>query len=35
LGDVQIWRASCDGLATSLNDIMGNELLQILGVAPW
>jgi hypothetical protein len=35
LADVQAWRASCDGLATSLDDIMLNELTRILGAAPW
>jgi hypothetical protein len=32
---VQGWRASCDGLATSLDGILRAELLRILGVAPW
>jgi hypothetical protein len=32
---VQGWRASCDGLAASLDGIMRVELLHILGVAPW
>jgi hypothetical protein len=32
---VQGWRASCDGLATSLDAIMHAELLRIMGVAPW
>ncbi len=32
---VQGWRASCDGLATSLDGIMRVELLRIMGVAPW
>ena len=32
---VQRWRASCDGLATSLDGIMHAELLRITGVAPW
>jgi hypothetical protein len=32
---VQGWRASCDGLAASLDDIMRVELLGIMGVAPW
>lgn len=35
LSDVQNWRASCDGLATSLDAIMYRELLRILGTAPW
>jgi hypothetical protein len=35
LGDVQNWRSSCDGLATSLDHIMDGELLRILGAAPW
>jgi len=32
---VQGWRASCDGLATSLDGIMAVEMLRIMGVAPW
>lgn len=32
---IQAWRASCDGLATSLDGIMNAELLRIMGVAPW
>lgn len=32
---VQAWRASCDGLAVSLDRIMHAELLHIMGVAPW
>jgi len=35
LADVRNWRASCDGLATSLDGIMYRELLRILGRAPW
>jgi hypothetical protein len=35
LGDIQAWRASCDGLATSLDNIMRQELTRILGAAPW
>lgn len=35
LSDIQIWRASCDGLATSLDDIMRKELQRMLGAAPW
>jgi hypothetical protein len=35
LADIQAWRASCNGLANSLDDIMLRELLRILGVAPW
>jgi hypothetical protein len=35
LGDVQAWRTSCDGLATSLDDILLHELSRILGVLPW
>ena len=35
LADIQVWRASCDGLATSLDDIMRKELHRILHVAPW
>jgi hypothetical protein len=33
--DIQAWRASCDGLAASLDDIMRQELTRILGAAPW
>jgi hypothetical protein len=32
---VQGWRASCAGLAFSLDGIMHAELLRIMGVAPW
>lgn len=32
---VRDWRASCDGLANSLDGIMYAELLRIMGVAPW
>jgi hypothetical protein len=32
---LRAWRNSCDGLATSLDDIMYNELLRILRRAPW
>jgi hypothetical protein len=35
LADVHNWRTSCDGLATSLDGIMYNELQKILGVTPW
>lgn len=35
LADVQAWRASCDGLVVSLDDIMKQELTRILGAAPW
>ena len=35
LADIQVWRASCDGLAISLDDIRHDQLLRILGVAPW
>jgi hypothetical protein len=35
LAVVQTWRASCDGLATSLDGIMHAELLRSMGVAPW
>ncbi len=35
LADIQAWRTSCDGLATSLDDIMRHELTRILGAAPW
>ena len=32
---VQDWRNSCDGLATSLDGILYNELRKILRRAPW
>jgi hypothetical protein len=32
---LQLWRASCDGLAMSLDDIMYNELRRILRRTPW
>jgi hypothetical protein len=35
LADVQTWRASCDGLAKSLDGIMHREMHRILGVPPW
>jgi hypothetical protein len=35
LPTVQSWRTSCDGLATSLDNIMHAELLRIMGAAPW
>ena len=35
LANVRTWRAACDGLATSLDDIMNRELSKILGVSPW
>jgi hypothetical protein len=35
LAEVQTWRASCDGLATSLDDMMHRTLTRMLGVAPW
>jgi hypothetical protein len=35
LTDVQTWRASCAGLATSLDGIMHGVLGRMLGVAPW
>jgi hypothetical protein len=35
LADIQAWRASCNRLASSLDDIMKQELGRILGVAPW
>jgi hypothetical protein len=35
LADVQTWRVSCDGLAVSLDVIMGERLLNILGTSPW
>jgi hypothetical protein len=35
LTDLHDWRNSCDGLATSLDAIMYNQLLRILRRAPW
>lgn len=35
LATIQSWRDSCDGLATSLDDILYNQLLRILQRAPW
>ena len=35
LGSVQAWRTSCDGLATSLDGILYNELRTILRRVPW
>jgi hypothetical protein len=35
LSDIQLWRASCDGLAESLDDMMYSGLLRTCGVAPW
>lgn len=35
LPSVQAWRASCDGLAVSLDAIMYNQLRRILKRAPW
>lgn len=35
LATIQIWRNSCDGLATSLDDIMYNHLRSILKRQPW
>jgi hypothetical protein len=35
LPDIQTWRTSCDGLATSLDTIMQVELTRILGNPPW
>ena len=35
LPSLQAWRSSCDGLATSLDDIMYNELRRILRRKPW
>jgi hypothetical protein len=35
LHPIQAWRASCDGLATSLDDRMRQELTRILGAVPW
>jgi hypothetical protein len=32
---LRAWRSSCDGLATSLDDIMYNELRSLLKRAPW
>jgi hypothetical protein len=32
---IQDWRSSCDGLATSLDDIMYNQMRRILRRAPW
>ena len=32
---IQGWKASCDGLAISLDSIMRSELLRIMGVVPW
>jgi hypothetical protein len=33
--DIQGWKASCDGLAASLDRIMERELTRILGTPPW
>lgn len=35
LPGLRVWRHSCDGLASSLDDIMYNELRRILRRAPW
>jgi hypothetical protein len=35
LATIQGWRASCDALASSLDDIMRVEMLRIMGIAPW
>ncbi len=35
LTDLQRWRNSCDGLATSLDRIMYNQLRRLLRRAPW
>jgi hypothetical protein len=35
LPTIQGWRASCDGLAVSLDRVMYAELLRIMGFAPW
>lgn len=35
LADIQGWMDSCDGLATSLDDIMYNHLRRILRRRPW
>ena len=32
---IQAWEDSCDGLATSLNQIMYNRVLAIPGTTPW
>ena len=32
---LQAWRRSCDGLATSLGEVMYNELRKVLRRAPW
>src|SRR5205807_9485672 len=34
LADIQAWRASCDGLATSLDDIMKQELRRPAKITP-
>lgn len=33
--EIQGWQAACDGLATSLDEILYNNLTAILGIAPW
>jgi hypothetical protein len=35
LSTVQGWRNSCDGLATSLDGVMYNELFRLLNKRPW
>jgi hypothetical protein len=35
LSAVQSWRASCDGLAVWLDAIMYNQMIVMLGTAPW
>jgi hypothetical protein len=35
LPSLRAWRGSCDGLATSLDGIMYNELRRILRRSPW
>jgi hypothetical protein len=35
LPTIQSWRNSCEGLATSLDDVMYNELLGLLKKRPW
>ncbi len=35
LSAVRNWKASCDGLARSLDNIMYKKMLLILGAAPW
>jgi len=35
LPTIQGWRISCEGLATSLDGVMYNELVRLLKKAPW